>query len=390
MRDFPQHLIRRDLRSFAGYSSARTSFAGPPAHIWLNANEAAEANQADPQGRSRRYPSPQPAELLEALARYLEVAPQYILMSRGSDEAIDVLVRGLCPPGGPQGVVICSPTFGMYAIAAALQAVPVHDVPQIEGGNTFAHDLDQIARTVQETGATIVFLATPDNPTGATIDLPKIAALARAVSRQALVVLDEAYAEFAESGTSATALIDEHPNVAVLRTMSKAHALAGARVGALVAHPELIAVLRRVQAPYPMPAPVVDLALSALAPQALQDTRRRVAETVRLRPRLREVLASHPSVHTVYEGEGNFVLARCATTEEKTGTHGTEAQGADTVLGDAARSGIAVRDMRHLLPHTVRVSVGTAAEIDALAAAISSAIPDDDFETIPAPHGGTP
>lgn len=375
MSDVWPGLVRPDLRSFGGYSSARTSFAGPPAHVWLNANEAAEANHADPAGRARRYPTPQPAALLGCLADYLQADPGQLLLSRGSDEAIDVLVRGLCPPGGDQGVVICSPTFGMYAVAATLQGVPVHDVPQVDTGVAFVHDLDQVEHATRESDSRIVFLASPGNPTGSTVDLAAVATLASALSTQALVVLDEAYAEFATDCGSAIALVDQHPNLAVLRTMSKAHALAGARVGALVAHPELVTVLRRVQAPYPMPSPVVDLALAALSAPALADTRRRVAETVRLRPRLRDVLAAHPSVRAVYEGEGNFVLARCGRTAGESSDR--DAAGPDTVLADAARSGIAVRDMRHLpgLADAIRVSVGTAAEIESLATAIASPAP---------------
>lgn len=386
MNPFPRQLIRPDLRDFTGYSSARTSFEGPAARIWLNANEAAQPNEADPAGRVRRYPEPQPDALRETLAVYLDTAPDRLLLARGSDEAIDVLVRGLCSPGGSNGVVICSPTFGMYAVAAALHGVPVSDVPQIDTGSGFVHDLALVADTATRDEARIVFLASPGNPTGATIDPAAIATLADSLATQAVVVLDEAYAEFVTavaqgtSGQSAISLIDEHPNVVVLRTMSKAHALAGARVGAMVAHPDLIAVLRRVQAPYPMPAPVVDLALAALTSQALAHTRRRVVQTVRLRPQLRDVLRSHPGVREVYEGDGNFVLVRCLP------------GGADTVLADAAGSGIAVRDMRHLrgLDDAVRVTVGTAEEIDSLSMAIGAAAPQTAApHAVPAPDPTT-
>ncbi len=315
-----------------------------------------------------------------------------------------MLVRGLCAPGGNTGVVICSPTFGMYAVAAALHGVPVNDVPQVDSGSSFAHDLGGVAQTARETNARVIFLATPDNPTGATIDLSSISALASDVSDQSLVVIDEAYAEFAghvparpdgghkhasalkhdNDQRSAIALIEGHPNLAVLRTMSKAHALAGARVGALVAHPDLVAVLRRVQAPYPMPTPVVDLALAALARPAINDTQRRVAATLALRPRLQSVLAAHPSVRVVYRGAGNFVLVRCCPSGRN--ADGKDADGADILLGDAARSGIAVRDMRHLpgLDDAVRVSVGTAEEIEALIGAITTDLP----ESTAGPHFG--
>ncbi|MGB3595220.1 MAG: aminotransferase class I/II-fold pyridoxal phosphate-dependent enzyme, partial [Ornithinimicrobium sp.] len=146
----------------------------------------------------------------------------------------------------------------------------------------------------------------------------------------------------------------------LLRTMSKAHGLAGARVGALVAHSDLVAVLRRVQAPYPMPAPVTELAGSALEDEAVAQTAERIASTVHRRDRLVAILARHPGVRAVYASEANFVLARCADV--------------DQVLRDVAAHAIAIRDMRHLpgLHDAVRISVGTDADLDALQAALET------------------
>ncbi len=369
MTSFPLSLIRPDLRDFTGYSSARTSFSGPPATVWLNANESAEANQADPTGRSRRYPQPQPQQLQRALGRYLGANADQLMMARGSDEAIDVVVRGLCRPGSADGVVICSPTFGMYAVAAALHGVPVHDVPQLDRNTHFEHDLDAVASTAERTGSKVVFLASPGNPSGSTISRSQVLELVQALGDNALVVLDEAYLDFAESQSASAgslsmiSTIRQHPTLAVLRTMSKAHGMAGARLGALAAHPELIATLRRVQAPYPIPAPVDDLVQKALCPQALHNTRDRVASTVQRRQRLHTIVGSHPDVRTVYESHANFVLARCADV--------------DTVLSAVASHGIAVRDLRHLpgLQDAIRVSVGTSDELDALALALGHQAP---------------
>ncbi|MGB3828599.1 MAG: histidinol-phosphate transaminase [Ornithinimicrobium sp.] len=358
MTTFPMDLVRPDLQAFTGYSSARTSFAGPPARIWLNANEAAEANAVDPHGRSRRYPQPQPAALRDAYAAYLGAEAEQLLLARGSDEAIDVLVRALCRPGSTDGIVVCSPTFGMYAVSAELHGVPVHDVPQRDAGARFVHDLTAVARRVRDSGARIVFIATPGNPSGSTVEIEDALRLAKELSDVAMVVLDEAYVEFAEQ-RSVIADLDQHPTLAVLRTMSKAHGLAGARIGALVAHPDLVSVLRRVQAPYPLPAPVTELAVRALDKAVLQDTTVRIESTVCRRNRLAAIVARHPGVSTVYRSEGNFVLARCLDV--------------DQVIRDVATHSIAIRDMRHLpgLHDAVRVSVGTDADLDALADALA-------------------
>jgi histidinol-phosphate aminotransferase len=358
---FPSSLLREDLRGFAGYSSARTSHHGAPARLWLNANEAASANSADPAGLTRRYPSPQPAELVTALAGLYDTDPTGLVVGRGSDEAIDLLVRSLCPPGGG-GVVITSPTFGMYAVSARLHGVPVHDVPQSDDGTTWHTDVDRVAEVARDTGSRLVFVASPGNPTGAAVDPGRLLALTRALADQAVVVVDEAYQEFAGRASLVPA-VAAHPTLAVLRTLSKAHGLAGARVGSVVADPDLAAVLRRVQAPYPLATPVVTLALAALTPEARAATRARVAATVAERPRLAALLSAHPLVRAVYDSEANFVLARC-----------TDGAAVDRVLAELAGHGIVVRDMRHLpgLHDALRVTVGTAADLDDVAAALAT------------------
>jgi histidinol-phosphate aminotransferase len=358
---FPLGLVREDLRDFAGYSSARTSHSGAPARIWLNANEAAAPNRADPEGRNRRYPSPQPAALVRALAALYGADPAGLVVGRGSDEAIDLLVRTLCRPGG-DGVVVTSPTFGMYAVSARLHGVPVHDVPQSDLGRTWRLDPERVVEEVRRTGSRVVFLASPGNPTGATVEPATLLALTDTLADQAVVVVDEAYQEFGGGGSLA-GCVEAHPTLAVLRTLSKAHGLAGARVGTVLTHPELAAVLRRVQAPYPIPEPVVSLALAALEPAAQEETRHRVSTTVRERARLAGLLADHPGVRAVYDSRANFVLARCR-----------DARTVDDVLTDLSGRGIVVRDMRHLpgLEDALRVTVGTPSELDEVAGALAA------------------
>lgn len=363
MSDFPAALIRPDLRGFGGYSSARTSApaTGDADTIWLNANEAGTPSRADPGGTVRRYPDPQPPALVEALAAHYRVPHETLVVGRGSDEAIELLVRTACRPGA-DGIVISSPTFGMYAVSARLHGVPVHDLPQRDRGSSWEVDTDAVAQLARDRQARIVFLATPGNPTGSAVPESGLIRLAAALADQALVVVDEAYQEFG-GAPSATALLEKHPNLVVLRTLSKAHALAAARVGVAIAHPDLAAVLRRVQAPYPVPVPVTALALQALEPHALADTESRIAATLAQRDRLTGLLAASPLVRAVYDSRANFVLARCA-----------DQVAADTLLARLAGCGIVVRDLRALpgLADAVRVTAGSTAEIDALQAALSN------------------
>jgi histidinol-phosphate aminotransferase len=139
-----------------------------------------------------------------------------------------------------------------------------------------------------------VFLCAPSNPAGSDIALDEVERVAVALRGQALVVVDEAYVEYAQR-PSATTLLAAHANLAVLRTLSKAHALAAARVGTLIAAPELIAVLRRCQAPYPVPTPCAELAVQALQPAALARTAERVTTVIAERERLRAAWPACPA-----------------------------------------------------------------------------------------------
>lgn len=350
-------LVREDLRGFAGYGSARTERL--QGEVWLNANESAWAGAGDPAGGCRRYPEPQPRPLVEALARLYGCAPEQVLVGRGSDEAIDLLVRALCRPGR-DAVLVMPPVFGMYAVSARLQGAPLLEVPLVDGADGFAPDLEAVAATALERGARLVFLCAPGNPTGNGIALEDISRLAEALQGHALLAVDEAYGEFSDHA-SAVGLMERHANLAVLRTLSKAHALAGARIGALLAAPELVAVLQRCQAPYPLPTPCVDLALGSLTPEVLARTAAHVDLVRTERARLARALAALPGVVRVYPSQANFLLVRFG-----------DAAGAFSALLEA---GIVVRDQRAApqLADALRITVGTAEQNRRVVQALSAA-----------------
>ena len=341
--------LRTDLRHFAGYRSARSE---PGAgSTWLNANECPWPSQADEAGAVRRYPEPQPAELQAALARYYGCAPEQLLLSRGSDEAIDLLVRAFCTPQR-DAVLVTPPVFGMYAISARLQGARLLEVPLTDDGHDFRVDLPAVARIAGHEGARIVFLCSPGNPAGGVLEADAVIDLARRLASSALVVVDEAYVEFA--GAPSFVAAERPRNLAVLRTLSKAHALAGARIGGLVADETVVSVLRRCQAPYPIAAPCAQLALAALAPDALRQTETHVLDTRRERERLHVALAALPCVRRVYPSQANFLLVRFR-----------DATAADAALRAA---GIVVRDMRGMpqLGDALRITIGTREQNDAV------------------------
>ncbi len=346
-------LVRPDLRGFEGYASARRTAS--QGSVWLNANESPRPSTVDPSRRLHRYPEPQPAQLRGRLAAYYGVEPESVAITRGSDEGIDLLVRALCRPG-IDAVGFCSPGFGMYAVSARLQGAPPVDVPLLESGEGFAWDFAGLRAAVLERGVRLLFLCSPANPTGQALPREPLLKLLQAARGRAVVVVDEAYAEFS-GHDSAIELLADFPELAVLRTLSKAHALAGARVGALIAAPALVALLRNLSAPYPIATPSAQLALRALAPITLQRTQRRIATLRRERERLYRELGALPQVR-VYPSDANFLLARFADS--------------GPVLRRLAAAGIVVRDMSALpgLANALRITVGARSEIDALLAVL--------------------
>ena len=347
-------LVREDLRGFAGYKSARSETL--QGDVWLNANESAWPNPADIASSSRRYPDPQPNELRGALAALYGCDVSQLLIGRGSDEAIDLLVRALCNPG-KDAVIITPPVFGMYSVCARLQNAPVVEVPLREIADGLQPDLDAIASAAIEEGAKLVFLCSPSNPAGSAIPLAGIARLAKRLEGVALVVVDEAYGEFSDIPSAAT-LLSDHPNIAILRTLSKAHALAAARIGVAIADAALIEVLRRCQAPYPVPTPCAELALAGLAPEALSQTATRVALVRSERTRMQAALAGSPGVLRVYPSQGNYLLARFRDSE--------------SAFRSLLAAGVVVRDQRAApqLGDALRITIGSPEQNDRVISAL--------------------
>lgn len=349
-------LLREDLRDFAGYASARSHAV--QGEVWLNANESALPSAADPDGTLRRYPDPQPQALGSALARLYRVPAEALLVTRGSDEGIDLLLRAFCPPGRG-AIVIAPPVFGMYAVCARLHGVRVVEVPALDAGEAWRSDLGAMANAAEASGAGLVFVCNPGNPTGEAVPAGDIEALAARLAGRALVVVDGAYAEFADEVLD-PALLDAHDNLVLLRTLSKAHALAAARIGSVIASPEVVRLLQRCQAPYPLAQPAVAAALAALVPSSLAQVADGVVQVRAERARLRASLSCLPGVRAVYPSQGNFLLARF-----------DDAQAAyDALLA----AGVVVRDMRATpaLGDALRISIGTPAQDDRVLAALSA------------------
>ncbi|WP_299789007.1 histidinol-phosphate transaminase [uncultured Shewanella sp.] len=290
-----RRLARPELLELQPYESARR--IGGRGDIWINANESPFNNSR--LDRVNRYPECQPPELISAYSLYSGVATDNIIAARGADEAIELLIRTFCVPG-VDSIACFGPTYGMYAISARTFNV---DVNALSLTDSYQLPEDIVA---QVGSAKLVFICNPNNPTGTVIDRASIEAVISALP-DSLVIVDEAYIEFCPDYSVAD-LIEKYDNLVVLRTLSKAFALAGARCGFMLAKAPICEMVMRVIAPYPVPLPVSELACAALGENGIALMREQVAELKANGERLSDALRRCGA--KVLPANGNFVLAR--------------------------------------------------------------------------------
>ena len=297
-----------------------------------------------------RYPEPQHGGLRAAMASLYGVASCEILLTRGGDDAIDLLCRSLLR-GPDDAVAVCVPTFSAYAHFAKLQGARVIEAPLTD---SFDFSADVLLSAVEhERSLKIVFICSPNNPTGNEVDPTEILRVADALPDTFLLV-DEAYLEF----SSTMSLVEEacrRPNLLILKTLSKAFGLAGARVGALIGPPETLAVIARALPPYPLATLSIEAALQALQPARRAVHQERIARIVAERGRLASLLRQSPLVKRLHEGGGNFLFLEVHSPEQ--------------LAARLTRLGIKVRFRPNAAPGGVRLTVGTPEENDAALAA---------------------
>ena len=315
-----------------------------PDAIRLNANEAPIAISAGPAQGLNHYPPSRPRQLTETLASFYDVRPENVLVTRGSSEGIDLLVRTFCVPGR-DAVLVTPPAFEMYSVYAAIQGARVIEIPLL-AERDFELDVDGLLAAVDEK-TKLMFLCSPNNPVGTVIPQEQLIRIAKSTSKSTIVVVDEAYIEFS-TASSCSELLDTVDNLVVLRTLSKALALAGARCGCVIAAPEIIRLLDVVLPPYAMSTPVVDNALNALAATQLDAARVMITDIVLERERLATALRNISGVDHVWPSEANFLLARFRELPR--------------LLCGLEDAGILIRTFKDVpvLQSCARVSIGTA------------------------------
>jgi histidinol-phosphate aminotransferase len=345
-------LARAELRDLRRY----TPGAYEPDCIRLNANESPWRAPGDATERGLNvYPPPRPLALRAKLAAYYDTDDRELLVTRGSSEAIDVLIRGFCAAGRDR-ILICPPTFDMYRLYAGIQGAAVLSVP-LKRTPEFALDTETLLAALDDT-VKLIFLCSPNNPTGNSIAGDDIERICAAAAGRALVVIDEAYHEFAAGG-SFLPLRNRYPHVVLLRTLSKFVSLAGVRCGVLIAEPELIEFAQNVLPPYTFPTPSIELVLRALSQDSLRVSQERVSLLKLERKRLGEALSDVPQVVRVHPSEANFVLV--------------ETRDGERFKNTARKAGILVRTFDDpLLANCVRITIGRPEDNDRLLQAVSS------------------
>lgn len=341
-------LARKAVQVLTPYLSARR--IGGNGDVWLNANEAPDCSvyQLD-SSNLHRYPEFQPPQIINAYAKYAKLLPEQVLTTRGADESIEILIRTFCEPS-EDSILICPPTYGMYAISAETCGVAVDEVA-LKANFDVDYEAVESYVLASEGRVKIVFLCAPNNPTGNMIDKVKLAKLLTATAGKALIVADEAYIEFCPE-LSQTDLIDSHENLVITRTLSKAFALASIRCGFTLAQTSVIDMMAKVIAPYPVPAPVAQIAAQALSDDGLEVMRDRVVMLNNNRLVLANMLSKLDCVVDIFPTTGNFLLVRFKDSA--------------MVFKAFADDGIIMRDFANKprLENCVRITIGNSDEMN--------------------------
>lgn len=311
-----EKIVPTHVQKLEPYQSARR--IGGKGRIWLNANELEEGiefakTQQDVSTLdANRYPDFLPHEVADDYLAYCEKHFSFnnqeskksqAVAVRGADEAIDLLVRGFCAPT-QDSILICTPTYGMYEFCADAMAINTQKVPL---NSEFQLDLDAIIPKLDLVN--LVFLCSPNNPTGNIINKQDIETLLEKSQDKAIVVVDEAYIEFAPEA-SVLDLMAKYPHLVVIRTLSKAFGLASVRCGFLIASEEVMAVVSKVIPPYPLADVAAKIAKNALDVEGVELMQAKTQELIATKNKFIEGLENLSIVEKVYASATNFVLIK--------------------------------------------------------------------------------
>ncbi|PWY99979.1 putative histidinol-phosphate transaminase [Testicularia cyperi] len=306
-------------------SSSSSNGAAVDASLTSNGDDStavADAEADDPLSLNR-YPDPGLFGIKDALAELRGVPnDSFVFLGVGSDEVLDLVQRVCCRPGKDK-ILICPPTYGMYSVCAAVNDLEVVKVPLITHAGRFALDVDAVnAQLAADRDIKIVFICSPGNPTGTLIPPADVRRVLDNPAFGGLVVVDEAYIDFAEQekamgrraadeAVSAVSLVHEYQNVMVTQTLSKAFGLAAIRLGIAFAQPALVQIMNNTKAPYNISSPTAHLASLALSRTGIAKMRKNVQTLIANRATLIEQLTQLRGTGAILgANEANFVLVQ--------------------------------------------------------------------------------
>lgn len=345
-------LMRSAIKNFQPYQAKDY-----PGVVKLDANEnpyawpAGLATQLYEQVRFNRYPDPEARVLRQKISAYTGVDVNNVMVGNGSDELIQMLL--LAFGGDGTKTVVATPTFTMYSLATEYLGGQVVEVPLVNGCKL---DVAGMLAAAADPQANLVILCNPNNPTGNTFAPEDIRAIIAGTDK--LVVLDEAYYEFA--GASLVSELADFPNLVILRTFSKAFAMAGLRIGYLLAAPNITNVLQRVRQPYNSNS--FSQAAGALALDFLPQFQSQIQQILRERDKLVSFLGAQ-NLRQVYPTDANFILF-------------APHSGAKQLHQQLLDRNISIRYMGNLpvVGESLRVSIGLPAENELFMTALAAVI----------------
>lgn len=332
-----QQLVRKNVWDMKAYSSARDEFKGE-ASVYLDANE----NPLN--DKYNRYPDPLQWALKEKISRIKGAPVENIFLGNGSDEPIDLVIRIFCEPR-VDNIVAIDPTYGMYQVCADVNDVEYRKVLLDENFDFDAQSL--LDKTDNNTK--LIFLCSPNNPTGNLLNRKEIEKLLTAF--QGIVIVDEAYIDFASEDTWITQL-GKYPNLIVLQTFSKAWGLAAVRLGMAFASPEIIKLFNKVKYPYNVNILTQDYVNGEL--DKLDLRKEWIQSLLRGRDYLNAELPKLPFVEKIYPSDSNFILVKV--------------NDANRLYNKLALKGVIVRNRNtvSLCAGCLRITVGTDEENEIL------------------------
>ncbi|RLJ68910.1 histidinol-phosphate aminotransferase [Lacinutrix venerupis] len=335
------NLVRANIKALKPYSSARDEFKGT-ADVFLDANE-------NPFGELNRYPDPQQSKIKEKLSTIKSVETNQIFIGNGSDEVIDLAFRIFCEPGKDK-VLTFIPTYGMYDVSANINNIEVIKQPLI---NDFQINLNQLQPYLDFQDVKIIFICSPNNPTGNTINTDDIEYILE--NFNGIVIVDEAYIDFS-SQASFIKNINKFNNLIVSQTFSKAWGLAGVRVGVAYASEAIIALYNRVKPPYNVSTLNQEVVLECLNNQS--EVSKNIETILSERTKLKDALNQLSIVKKIYPTDANFLLV--------------EVDNADKTYQYLIDKKVIIRNRNTQVENCIRITVGTAVENQKLIEALKN------------------